>query len=161
MRPITRDEFAELIRNARIRPRLARELRFVPEKVTNWPDRDFLVVMNKSQAEGVVIASGARLAAFRLFKRTPNNTGRIEAIICDICATWQPGTHSAVLNFEKEASSVSFLVCGDLNCSLHVRDKTAAARRSRVQLRETITLEGRIERLRKCLSVILEGIEEA
>src|SRR6266542_1664777 len=141
MKAITRSELSELLKLSSVRPRLKRELRFVPEEITSWEDRDFLTVMNRSQTEGVLIAPLKTMAVlpFRLSKRTPNQAGRIEAIICDFCATWQGGTHSVVLTFDMPPKSISYLVCRDLACSFHVRDKTAAAKRSRTQLRETIT----------------------
>lgn len=101
---------------------------------------------------------GTVATTFRLEKRAANSSGRTEAIICDICATWQRGSHSAALTFTKEKSTTTFLVCGDLDCSLHVRDKTPAAVLSRTQLREHITPEERVERLRRRLAAMLDGL---
>lgn len=53
MKTLTREEFTELAKN--VRPRLRRELRFVPEEITDWHDRDFLAVMNRSNTEGVLV----------------------------------------------------------------------------------------------------------
>ena len=141
---------AKLLVAGQIKLRLRRELRFVPEEITDWEDRDFLPVFNKSHSEGVLIAflEPLRVMPFRLQKRTANTIGRVEAIICDICATWQRGSSSAVITFPKENSSISFLVCADLNCSLHVRNKTEQAKLSRTQLRENNTVEQRVERLK-------------
>lgn len=149
VKAITRENLPALLREAAIKPRLTRELRFVPEEITDWEARDFIAVMNKSNTEGVLIAEfdHLRIVPFRLRGRTANSMGRVEAIICDICATWQRGSHSAIISFTKQKGSTSFLCCGDLLCSLHVRDKTAAAKLSRTQLRETISVPGRIERL--------------
>lgn len=158
MNAITREEFADIIKP--LRPRLKRELRFVPEEITDWKNRDFLAVMNRSKSEGVLIAplENVYVVPFQLQKRKPNKTGRVEAIICDFCVTWQRGSNSAVISFAKEKSSVSFLCCGDLDCSLHVRDKTRAAKLSRTQLRENISPEGRVERLQAKLETILADI---
>ncbi len=156
MNPISREQFAELASG--LKPRLRRELRFVPEEITNWEDRDFLAVTNKQGNEGVLLVPFARkkIVPISLQARKPNAAGRVEAIICDICATWQRGTHSAVITFAVDAAhSVSFLCCADLLCSFHVRGKTAAAQLSRSQLREQITAEGRIERLKHRLEDIL------
>lgn len=130
----------------------------MPEEISDWSDRNFIAIMNKGKTEGVLVAELERRYAvpFRLQKRTANAAGRTEAIICDFCATWQRGSHSAVISFQKEKGSVSFLVCADLLCSLHVRDKTNAAELSRTQLRETISPEGRIVRLRQRLEEILQ-----
>ena len=152
MKAMTRNEFAELAKT--VKPRLRRELRFVPEEISDWSDRDFLAVMNRGKTEGVLVFEG-RPTPFQLQKRRPNRAGRVEAIICDFCATWQRGANSAIITFPKEKSARSFLVCGDLDCSLHVRDKTPAAQLSRVQLRETNTAEGRTLRLKARLETIL------
>ena len=136
MKKLTREEVASLP----LKPRLKRELRFVPEEISDWNDRDFIAVMTKSKTEGVLVAelSEQYCAPFRLQKRAANSKGRVEAIICDLCSTWQRGSNSAVMSFQKEKGSVSFLVCGDLLCSLHVRGSTDAARLSRTQLRNNI-----------------------
>lgn len=158
MKAITREQFAELVKP--LKPRLRRELRFVPEEITGWEDRDFLAVTNKQGNEGVLIVPFLDVVLpFALAKRMPGATGRIEAIICDICATWQRGTHSAVITFQTSPTrSVSFLCCGDLLCSLHVRGKTKAALLSRAQIREQITPEARIERLRQRLEAIVKTL---
>ncbi|HEU4715361.1 MAG TPA: FBP domain-containing protein [Candidatus Saccharimonadales bacterium] len=160
MNAITREQFSELISG--VRPRLRRELRFVPEEITDWEYRDFLAVTNKQGSEGVLIVPflGDKVVPFSLQPRKPGASGRVEAIICDICATWQRGTHSAVITFTIDKSrSVSFLCCGDLECSLHVRGKTADATLSRTQLREQITPEARIARLHGRLTSILSIYE--
>lgn len=157
MKALTRDDIA----NQPMKPRLKRELRFVPEEISGWEDRDFIAVMNRAQSEGVLIAElGERyVAPFRLQKRSANSQGRVEAIICDFCATWQRGSNSFVISFQKEKGSVSFLCCGDLLCSFHVREKTLESKLSRMQLRETISVEGKIRRLRNRLQRILQEVK--
>lgn len=149
MRAIDRTQFAELLEGSKIKLRLRRELRFVPEEITDWDERDFLAVMNRSRSEGVLllVSDETMLLPFRLHARKASANGRISAIICDLCMTWQPGTNSAVITFDRQRSSLSFLCCADLNCSLHVRDKTTEAARSRTQVREIISIESRINRL--------------
>ncbi len=148
-----------MVVNAGIKPRIQRELRFVPEQITNWKDRDFIAVTNRSGSEGVLVAPFDHLyvGSFWLQKRVANKIGRTEAIICDFCATWQRGTNSAVISFQKDTSIVSFLCCADLLCSLHVRDKTPEAALSRVQLREDISVEMRIRRLHTKLESIVSN----
>lgn len=149
MDPINRTQFATLLEANGIKPRLRRELRFVPEEIADWQGRDFLAVMNRSRSEGVLIMSfdGMTLLPFRLHPRKANTEGRISAIICDLCMTWQTGSNSAVITFDRSKSSLSFLCCADLGCSFHVRDKTIEAARSRSQIREVISVESRINRL--------------
>ena len=155
MKAVSREEFADLTKG--VKPRIRRELRFVPEEITDWEDRDFLAVTNKSRTEGVLLVPGEtpRVVPFQLQNRRAGPSGRVEAVICDICATWQRGSNSAVITFTREKSSVSFLCCADLLCSLHVRDKTDASKLSRVQLRENNTAQTRALRLRRKLSEIL------
>jgi len=147
---MSRSDLDGLLKGSNVKPRVKRELRFVPEEIGEWEDRDFLAVFNKSRSEGVLIVPLDRtyIIQFRLQKRMPNKTGRVEAIICDFCATWQRGSNSAIISFDRtDKSSASFLCCADLECSLHVRDKTSESAISRTQLRENNTVEDRIERL--------------
>lgn len=157
MNMLTKDELQQCLENARIKPRIRRELRFVPDEITDWQDRDFLAVTNRSRSEGVLLWGDATVP-FRLQARRPNKSGRVEAIICDLCATWRRGTESAVITFQKETSTQSFLCCADLDCSLHVRGKTPAATLSRTQLREDITPEGRVARFSQRLASIIGAL---
>lgn len=153
MKALTREEFAELAKS--VKPRLRRELRFAPEEITDWQDRDFLAAFNRNKTGGVLVAQADTLhvVPFALQKRRPNAKGRVEAIICDFCATWQRGSNSASITFIREKTiTQTFLCCGDLLCSLHVRDKTQASKLSRTQLRENNTVEERVARLRARLS---------
>lgn len=155
MHEITRGEFAKRIVAARIKPRLRKILRFAPEVITDWEVRDFLAVTDKSGNEGVLIYQDTTVP-FILSPRVARTGGRVAAIICDICATWRRGPESAVLTLPKgDNRSVSYLVCADLNCSLHVRGMTDAGMLSRSQIREDITPDRRKERLRERLTAIL------
>jgi hypothetical protein len=160
MKAITRDELIHLVNEARVKPRLRRELRFVPEEVTDWEDRDFIAITVKSGTEGVIVAPLQKLyvVPFQLQKRKANQFGRMEAIICDICATWQRGSSSATITFPKDTGSVSYLCCADLLCSLHVRDETPESILSRTQLREYTTIENRIIRLKNHLQNIFDDL---
>jgi len=159
MIPFDRPQFTKLLKEAHIKPRLARTIRFAPENIENWADRDFLPVTTKSGNEGVLIVSeNATLRAiiFSIAPLAASSAGIRKPIICDICHTWRRGTEAARITLPRDdGSSVSYLCCGDLLCSLHVRDKTPAAALSRTQLRENISLEGRVERLRRQLHAIV------
>lgn len=155
MHKITREEFAERIAVARIKPRLRKALRFVPEEITEWDSRDFLAVTDKAGNEGVLMYQDVTVP-FALSPRAAQAGGRVAAIICDICATWRRGPESAALTLPKgDSRSVSYLVCADLNCSLHVRGMTDVGMLSRSQIREDITPDRRKERLRERLTAIL------
>ena len=158
MNALTRDELTARLQAARVKPRLRRDLKFVPEQITQWEHRDFLAVFDKPRGHGVLIF-GDHTMPFELSARQPNSSGRVEAILCDICATWQRGTHSAVITFQKgDKATVSYLVCADLDCSLHVRDLTPAAKISRTQLREDIQPQARVLRLRTHLHNIIASV---
>lgn len=163
MTPLSKDTFLELIASATIRPKLRRELRFVPDEITDWGSRDFLIVMNKPKSAGVLITSDLKgVIPFGFQMRKPGSRGRIEAIICDLCATWQRGTNSGIITFTRvDGTHMSLLCCGDLDCSLHVRDLTKAAKLSRTQLREDITPERRIERLQLRLNEVCSRLSAA
>lgn len=151
----THEELLERCKAASLKRRIVRELRYVPSEVTDAEQRDFLVVTNKAGSAGVLLF-GDKIVAFEKTARTANRQGRVEAIICDICATWQRGSNSTVVSFVTPKGSVSHLVCGDFNCSLHVRDLTDQSKLSRTQLREHIEPEQRIARLHARLTHILE-----
>ena len=161
MQKLTQQDFEVLLSDFTVKPRLKRELRFHPEQILDWEKREFVTVMNRSRSEGVIIAQLEELfvVSFRLTRRIAARTGRQEPIICDICATWQRGSHSAVISFIKDRRSISFLCCEDLNCCLHVRDQTSQARLSRMHLRESLSLEGRAARLQRRLKKILQEVK--
>ncbi len=159
MIPLPRDEFAARLVAARIKLRLRRTLRYVPEEVTDWECRDFLAVTDRARNEGVLLYDSYTLP-FTLAPRAQNVHGRVEAIICDICASWRRGTESAVITFSKgDRTTVSYLVCADLDCSLHVRGLTTAATLSRTQVREHIDDDARVDRLRTRLSQIITNVQ--
>lgn len=158
MKPYSREQLAIDNKKHRISVRLVNSLRFTPEAIDDWNQRDFLVIMNKSRTEGLFLFDDAVLQC-GLAKRKPGNTGRAEPILCDFCRTWQRGSASAIVTFKKsDRHSISYLVCADLNCSAHVRDLTDASKLSRTQLHEHITPEQRIERLTARLRQIVEAI---
>ncbi|HEY1085969.1 MAG TPA: FBP domain-containing protein [Candidatus Saccharimonadales bacterium] len=158
MKNISRDELSEILRGMRISRRLVRDLRFVPEEISYVNQRDFLAVYTKSGTEGVLLYKDMT-RPFELKKRMPNSSGRVEAVICDICATWQRGTNSAMLTLYKDKKhTISHLVCADLDCSLHVRDLTDESKLSRTQLREHLTPEARIARLEERLTEIMKNV---
>jgi len=153
--PSNSDLLASL-KNARIKPRIIRELRYVPSEILHSESRDFLVIMNKSRSEGVLLFEDL-FYPFSLTKKAASSTGRTDGIICDLCATWQRGSNAARITLPKdEKTTVSYLVCADLDCSLHVRDMTPDSKLSRAQLREHISPDGRIERLYTNLSRLLQ-----
>ncbi len=155
---ITKIQFDEHAAQAKLRKKQREQLRYQPELIDHWSDRDFLAIFDRTGNAGVLIYR-ENMIPFTFAKRRANSVGRVEAVICDICATWRRGTGSGILTLKKSVNgSVSYLVCADLDCSLHVRGITEASKISRTQLRENIDVEGRVTRLHERLEKILESV---
>jgi len=158
MKKLDIDTFTELLTLSPIKPRLKRELRFVTSTADltdqQWDDRELLPIADRSGNNGVLLVSlddDFYILPYE-FKRgiTSSVTGRNQSIICDFCQTWQNGSNAGSITFPKDRNStVSYLVCGDLKCSLHVRTQTKEAHTSRAQLREDVTIEQRVTRLKR------------
>lgn len=163
MQQLTTSNIVELLNSHALKKRLTSELKFNLEAIYNWDERDFIAITDRHRSKGVIIAELTTLVVvpFRLqMRKASSTTGRIESIICDFCATWQRGSNSAVITFDRsDKSTRSYLCCADLLCSLHVRDRTPQAKLSRTQLREQATPERRVERLRAKLQDILSSID--
>jgi hypothetical protein len=158
MKPLSRDQLSQLLKQKHVKPRLVRDLRFVPEEMSDWADRELLAVRTRSGNEGVMLVQleDLYLVPFQITSQTADKqTGRTRAITCDFCYTWQRGSNAATITFSGEGKSYSFLCCADLGCSLHVRNKTAAATLSRSQLHEDLTAEQRVSRLKAKLQAVL------
>ena len=166
---LTLDLFNSILEATTIKPRLKRELRFVASASSmseeDWEDIEIFPVKDRSGNKGtlfVQIAEGLFVLPYEL-KRTANSaiTGRAEAIICDICKTWQSGSNAASISFigtKKASTNIAYLCCADLACSSHVRTKTAASKVSRAQLRENMDNEQRVARLNERLKNITEYV---
>ena len=159
MQPLTVDIISDLLRESGLKKKFISELKFQPDTIADWDCREFIVITDRHYSKGVLITDVAPrfVVPFRLQPRKASSvTGRIEAIICDFCSTWQRGSNSAVITFDRtDKSSRSYLCCADLLCSLHVRDLTTQAVLSRTQLREQVPPGRRVERLRESLYGIL------
>jgi hypothetical protein len=167
MKRITLEEFNELISISQVKPRLKRELRFITSTEglsdEEWNDRELLSVCDRSGSNGVLIisiVSGLYIIPYELDPVTTSfATGRSQSIICDFCRTWQYGDRSASIRFQKDKhASISYLCCADLKCSMHVRSKTEAAHISRSQLREDLSVDQRVERLKTNLAGVISTL---
>lgn len=165
MKQLSLDDFTALIAQAKLKPRLKAELRFVAStvgmSVEDWHNTEFLAVTTRSAAKGVVLLSPGETIYVLPFELTKSlvdkRTGRAQPIICDFCRSWQPGSNAGSITFYKDKqsmNSVTFLCCADLQCSKHVRGLTVASKLSRAQLREDLTSEQRVERLKERLQQI-------
>jgi hypothetical protein len=144
-----------------VKPRLKSELKFIASAESlsdeDWSDRELLSISDRNGNNGVLLVSlnsGLYILPYELMVGiTSSVTGRSQSIICGFCRTWQYGDRSASIRFLKSKnSSVSYLCCADLNCSMHVRNKTDASHTSRAQLREDLSTNQRIERLKTRLT---------
>lgn len=163
MKEIDRDSCIALLKERRIKPRLIRDIRFVPSEVANWSDRELLAIFTKGGNEGVLLIELDDTLTVLPFERSSriidSRTGRSKPVTCDFCKTWQRGTNAAMISFPRsDGGSNGFLCCADLNCSLHVRDLTPQATVSRTQLPEDIQTEGRIARLTNFLRTLTAQI---
>ena len=157
MRQLTSELFQKLLEQAPIRPRVKREVRFV-SSVTGmddgqWAATELIAISDRAGNKGVLVFEAddeqVFLASYELKRGITSSTGKAQPIICDFCRTWQTGSRSGSITLDKpgrDAGSITFLCCADLQCSRHARSLTDAAKTSRSQLREDLTDEQRVER---------------
>lgn len=130
----------------------------------DWEIRELLVIPTKDGGAGVLFVElDDQLygVSYEISNVRDTATGRSQPIICDFCKTWQAGSRAGHITFKTKRSSsnvIGFLCCGDMQCSLHVRDMTDASKVSRTQLREDITTEQRIIRLRSQLEAVIDRL---
>ena len=167
MRTITPSDFDRYVRQLRLGGNLKRRLSAasLSAQDDNQADREMLAVPTKDGNAGVLlIALDERIYGmpYEINDIRDAVTGRSKPIICDFCKTWQAGPRAGYIVFRtKRASSnvIGFLCCADLQCSLHVRDKTTAAKTSRSQLREDVTVDQRVARLQSKLAAVIERLD--
>lgn len=164
MKKLTLEDFNYLLENTPMKPRLKREIRFIPstQNITDqdWLDYEMLAVTDRSGNKGVLVINIEELfylLPYEISRGITSSTGRAQPIICDLCRTWQTGSRSGSILFprDRNGSAVGYLCCADLQCSNHVRSKTFAARTSRSQLREDLSDEERVTRFRGRLQEIV------
>ena len=131
---------------------------------SEWNNYEIIGLRTKDRGSGVLLMElDGRLYSvlYDINEMRDRSTGLSKPIICDFCKTWQTGGRAGSITFHPERrllNSISFLCCLDLNCSLHVRDMTEASKLSRVQLREDVSREYRIERLKDKLALLAERL---
>lgn len=159
MRQLTQETFQQLLEQASIRPRIKREVRFISSMARlsddDWAETELLTITDKAGNKGVLVMHAGDnsfyATSYELSRGLTSSTGKSQPIICDFCRTWQTGSRSGSITLARpgrDAGSITFLCCADLECSRHVRNLTSAAKTSRSQLREDMTNEQRVERLR-------------
>lgn len=168
MRKISQNEFKKIIDMTSIKTRFKQELKFI-KSVSNlsddWSEYELLAISDRTNNAGVLLLQPQNdlyILQYTLSKKIiDSQTGRSRSIICDLCRTWQKGTNATSITLfnPENKKSVRLLCCGDLRCSQHVRTLTTAAVYSRAQLREDLTNEDRIERLRRNLEERVSQLE--
>lgn len=168
MRELSHEAFQTAMAQASIRPRVRREVRFMQTVASltpdDWANTELLAIPDRAGNKGVLLLDDGGnlfLAAYELSRGLVSTSGKAQPIICDFCRTWQTGTRSGSVTLAKPArdsGSVTFLCCADLQCSRHVRNLTSAAKTSRSQLREDMTIEEREARLRGRIAEISQVV---
>ncbi len=170
MKKIDIQEFNELMKKASyIRPKLKRELKFNNSIAglsdEKWGCTEIMPIFDKSKNHGVLVVdfddNEQYLVPFDLYTMSTNVIGRTKPIICDFCRTWRPGSESSSISFPKDKQSLNtttFLCCGDLKCSMNSRGKTEASIRSRTQIREDISIDDKILRLRNKITEVIKDL---
>ena len=168
MRTLHLDAFNQLLKVADLKPRIKSELKFVKSTESmpdDWSDTELLAISDRTEDKGALLLqpdANLYIVQYELSRKIIDyKTGRRRAIICDFCCTWQPGSNAASITFIRPNSNrnVGFLICGDLQCSQHVRTLTKAALVSRSQLREDMTAGTRVLRLKERLREKIAQLE--
>jgi hypothetical protein len=165
MQAINLPDFTALLKVARVKPRLRREVRFAPEDIGNWEELEFIAVTDRTNDRGVLIIElNAQLyvTPYEINRRIADHTtGRTKPIICDFCFTWQRGSGAGRIRFTRlsDMHDITLICCGDLGCSSHVRSKTTASQLSCANLREDLDNEQRVARLKKKLGKLVELLD--
>jgi hypothetical protein len=161
------DKFNDLLLQVNIKQRLKKEFRFVTSTArlsAEWSLYELFPITDRTGDSGLLLMQPNDVlfaVYYNLSRRiVDSSTGRDRAIICDFCSTWQPGSNAASITFSASHMnrSVRLLCCADLDCSLHVRTATKVSSVSRAQLRENMTDEARVERLKGKLGRIIEQL---
>lgn len=170
MHTFNQEQFNDMLKTADVRSRLKAELKFVASTDSlpdDWNDFELIAIADRTGDKGLLLLQPADefyVVQYALSRSIiDSRTGRGRAIICDFCYTWQPGSNAASITFTQPRSknSVRFLCCGDLACSQHVRTTTKAALVSRSQLRESMTSDDRITRLKSKLKRYIDQLQLA
>ena len=129
-----------------------------------WKNFEIVGMSTKDGNAGVLLVeldNTLYATLYEMSSMSRNASGATKPIICDFCKTWQAGGRAGSITFRRKSrtlSSITLLCYLDLECSLYVRNMTAAAKTSRSQLREDVTTEYRIERLRTNLMTLVDRL---
>jgi hypothetical protein len=167
MRTFNQEQFGLILQQVDMKPRLKKELKFVNSIAhlsEDWSDYELIAITDRTGNKGVLVLQpedALYVTPYELSRRIiDSKTGRGRAIICDFCYTWQPGSNAASITFTHPGTKhlIRFLCCGDLACSQHVRTATKASVVSRTQIREDLSDDDRIARLKTRLTKKIEQL---
>lgn len=167
MKILSQTEFNGILQQVDMKPRLKKELKFVvsvSRLLGDWSTYELISITDRTGDKGVLLLQPddvLYVTPYELSRRiVDSSTGRDRAIICDFCFTWQPGSNAASITFPHADTkhSIRLLCCADLDCSQHVRTVTQASVVSRAHLRENLTNEDRVARLKQRLAKNIEQL---
>jgi len=129
-----------------------------------WPDLDFLGWRDPGAPDRGYLVTEYRDELVGLSLRVPTGVRRslIKTTVCSLCLTSHPGSGVSLFTAAKagapgrEGNTVGTYICTDLACSLYVRGKKVSALGARFE--ESLSLEGRIARVRTNLEAFLEQV---
>ncbi|MDN5274463.1 MAG: hypothetical protein JWP06_364 [Candidatus Saccharibacteria bacterium] len=167
MKTFSQNVFNSILQQVDMKPRLKKELKFVASAsrlLDDWSSYELVSIADRTGDKGVLLLrpeDALYVTPYELSRRiVDSSTGRDRAVICDFCYTWQPGSNAASITFPHADTkhSIRLLCCADLDCSQHVRTATQASVVSRARLREDLTNEDRVERLKQRLVKNIEQL---
>ncbi len=128
---------------------------------TPWPDLDFLGWPDPSGSPRAYLVLERAGVPVGLLLRQSSGVGAARSTMCQICITSHSGSSVALSVARKtgaagkKGDSTGIYICRDLACSLYVRGKKVSRAAS---LRETLTLEASVERLRRNLDQFVDRV---
>lgn len=125
-------------------------------------DPEIIPLCDKAGTSGILLfedGSERYAAVYTLKRLKPGKAGNLRPVVCDFCFTQRPGTKVALITFNlnrEKTKTVAQYICADLACSMHVRGLTDALVIAKSQVSEDITIDDRIERLKRKTAAIFE-----
>jgi len=166
MRAVDPERYEQAIAVAGLKKKYISELRPKFALVDDWEEREFWPITDRSGNKGILwidLNDMVYILPYTLTRGIVDKaSGRARPVICDLCVTQQPGTMAGRLHISmpfSPESSRGLLCCADLACSAHARGKTMSSLRSKAQLREGLTPEARVERLRARLATLVKDLD--
>ncbi|CAN5157477.1 FBP domain-containing protein [soil metagenome] len=128
---------------------------------TRWADLDFLGWRDPSGSPRAYLVVERDTGPVGLLLRQSSGAGAARSTMCQVCVTPHSGPGVALTVARKtgaagkKGDSTGLYICRDLACSLYVRGKKVSGA---ARLRETLTEESSIERLRRNLHQFVDRV---